>query len=439
MKNLNKNKTKVMSKTRTDDGMTPRIGPRNPFHVLVGRWLAKQRKLRTRRGSTSEAAQALDLVGASGEAFVRALETGVSPLPADKALAISQFSGISFTRAAELVTLVRHFDVPLRTGAGGARMTNLDELSTRVQQMRPTLLNYGVVLDWLIKWLFEASTQCQIQEKSENLLAEAEANIDALDDALRSSESGQSVSRADTSHEGLDGQLSPLIADILRDLVDRLSLFPPHINFQSWQTWERTNAHRIMNVWGVVSRPTPITAELAQAFDWRFLLNPYQPHFTMIIKPRSDEEIAAWNAELRSAVRASFAMHSEAGEVRKAIEGAMTRLTIKPNELAFAEEGGFIFDFRTRLLMTDDDDELRKFLLKGKFALKFSNVWIYELANTSIYPQLAKGAESRTSSFVGILDDFDYQNPKKQHFFSVPLGTDDLEFWKKLLGVGEPL
>ncbi len=401
------------------------LSPKNPFHVLIGRWLAKQRQVRTPTGSTSEAAQAFELTGTNGAAFIRAVESGASPLPTDKALALSIFAKISFTRAAELVTLVRHLDALVPKTR--PRLTDLKELELKVQKLRPVLPHYGAILDWLILWLSKAQDEKTISEANRELFTEADTQVDVLDKALRQTSSQVQIPGVSPPSASLESKLSPIVADIVRDTVEKLALFSPHVNYDSLQNWERLNAHRMKNQWGYISRPGNINESFSSAFDWNFLLNKHRPNFTLITSSKYQEKIESWNSVIKNSILLFFRKNpGTVAKIPKVIEDAVNRISIM--SLPADQDGGTLiklldFDFRTRKLLGDADDEERNFLIDQGYARPFNNVWIYELENSD-----------GTSSFVAILDDFDYENPRP-HFFSITLDAEDVTIWIEKLGL----
>lgn len=405
----------------------------NPVNVLVGAWLNHRRAIeglttdqvvdllpeRRTAGRKKKAEADLGLENEKSSPkqaekptanFLRGLYSGANPLPPDYAVAVAKISGISFANAAQIVAIVRFLQLDARH--------ELPQLSGRISAIRSEAPAFAPILNWI--------------ERSARKLANAKPNelSDEVDKVRKDARQRSSLEMLDVvvaqetssvqTRSDARSPLSPIIDDLVQEFTRKLSLFPPHLNYASISEWEQINANRISAVWGFISQPVNVGPAVATGLDWTFMFNALTPRWEMIIPTTMKNDLARIEEDFRVGVLAKIGARLPK-DVQRAAFFERTRIVAAKADIDVSSL--LTFDFRTRRLSIDEEENDRKALIEQGLAREFKNVWLYELYNSG-----------RSRSYVGILDSFDYSEPSRE-FFSVALSDDDVRIWRNTIGM----
>jgi hypothetical protein len=203
--------------------------------------------------------------------------------------------------------------------------------------------------------------------------------------------------------------LNPVFEDLMEGLMDRLALFPPHVNAPAIQRWERKNNHRILSLRGYVSDADAL-ADYAKDFDWKFIKRGQGPALQIVVAPAPASEVRQVEASFHSGLAKTVRGTSERLQTIKSL--LRQRVQIRSaGDLHQRCIRALRFDFVTRSRAAAGT--------RSEAQRDFPNAWIYELQ-----PESHDGH----SRFIGFLMDRDPASG-----YAVAMNREHVREWLKIV------
>lgn len=380
---------------------------KSPLNEAIGKYMYELR--RTKELKVDSFATEFGLTNA----YIRQIESGSRALPPYCVVGLVNLLGFSWRGACELVSVVSYLDT--RKGES----YDFPAMSRKLQKLKATdvsnaimkLLNYlKPIVDGLI------SPQPYSYDEKDLLHLR-----DALDEVrmMNYQEDGNTPISLGIENKKLSSyKLSPFIEDIVDTLSERLSAFPPLINAQGIEVWERANQDRICGLVSFISDHETLMSSI-ESFDWAFMWNRHSPKLKILIGNVDSQETEIIEKKFRDEfLKKSPPSSKEKARVYEDICNRVHLFSALEHQEAWLKY--LRFSYLTNSMPGNAPSEK---VPDGENVKSFQNAWVYEILTNSI----TTGKDFR--SYAGYLSTYEKTSNAG---YAVSMNREHIDHWINL-------